>query len=137
MNLNGPLATIARYARRTHTASCVITRAGAAEPVFDENTGEYTDPARVTVYDGACTVIPEGADRVQNFGDGPVVTRVYAVSLDGLDDGVEEGDDIVFTSPDDPRVDQIEAVVVDAPGSSLPTNRQLLVEETVTKPIKG
>ena len=29
---------------------CVITREGVGEPVFNETTGQYTDPARVDIY---------------------------------------------------------------------------------------
>jgi hypothetical protein len=38
------------------TDTCRITRAGSGERVFNEGTGQYTDPARVTVYEGPCRV---------------------------------------------------------------------------------
>lgn len=38
------------------TDTCTITRAGTGERVFDEDTMQYTDPARVTVYSGKCRV---------------------------------------------------------------------------------
>lgn len=34
--------------------TCRITRAGSGDPVFDPETGQYTPPARVTVYEGKC-----------------------------------------------------------------------------------
>lgn len=38
------------------TDTCRITRAGAGEPVFNETTGQYDDPAPVTVYEGKCRI---------------------------------------------------------------------------------
>lgn len=34
--------------------TCKITKPGTGGRVFDEATGEYADPARVTVYEGPC-----------------------------------------------------------------------------------
>jgi hypothetical protein len=34
--------------------TCRITRPGDGDPVFDPNTGTYTDPPPVTVYEGKC-----------------------------------------------------------------------------------
>lgn len=36
--------------------SCTITLPGAGAPVFNEETGQYDDPAPVTVYTGRCEV---------------------------------------------------------------------------------
>lgn len=37
-------------------ATCRITKAGPGEPVFNEETLQYTDPPRVTVYEGPCRI---------------------------------------------------------------------------------
>jgi hypothetical protein len=36
--------------------TCRITRPGDGDPVFDPNTGTYTDPPPVTVYEGPCRI---------------------------------------------------------------------------------
>lgn len=38
------------------TDTCTITRAGVGTPTFNETTGQYTNPARVTIYSGPCRV---------------------------------------------------------------------------------
>lgn len=116
---------------RWHTAACTISRPGAGEPVFDPETGDYTDPADVTVYTGACSVLPTGGDRVQQFGEGPVVLRSFDVTLSGLDDGVQVGDTITVAHDTDPRLDGMELTVLDVQASSLPTNRRLVAEEVL------
>lgn len=36
--------------------TCTITRPAAGDPVFDPETGNYTDPTPLTVYSGKCRV---------------------------------------------------------------------------------
>src|SRR5687768_11558344 len=61
--------------------SCTITRA-SGEPVFDENTGRYTDPEPDTVYSGACRIAPLGTqDRATIFGDKAVDLVAYQGSF--------------------------------------------------------
>lgn len=131
MTFTGPLAAAAHYSRRTQSATCTITRPGDGEPVFDPETGTYTDPADVTVYTGSCLVLPTGGDRVQQFGEGPVVLRSFDVTLSGLDDGVEVGDSITVAHDTDPRLDGMALTVLDVQSSSLPTNRRLVAEEVL------
>lgn len=38
------------------TATCIITKDGDGEPVFNTTTGQYDDPDRVTVYEGPCRI---------------------------------------------------------------------------------
>lgn len=38
------------------TDTCLITKPGEGERVFNEETGQYTDPPRITVYQGPCRV---------------------------------------------------------------------------------
>ena len=42
------------FAESLMVATCLITKDGVGEPVFNETTGQYTYPARVTVYEGPC-----------------------------------------------------------------------------------
>lgn len=38
------------------TDTCRITKPGVGASVFNETTGQYTDPARVVVYEGPCRI---------------------------------------------------------------------------------
>lgn len=40
--------------------TCTITRAGTGAPVMNEDTGEYTDPPRTTIYTGKCRIQVRG-----------------------------------------------------------------------------
>lgn len=115
----------------THSATCTITKPGAGDPVFDENTGTYTDPAPVTVYTGACSVRPTGGDRVQEFGEGPVVTRQYTIGITDLDAAVEPGHDVTIDTCRDPQIVGKALVVLDVPKSELVITRQLICEEVL------
>lgn len=53
---------IARFRSRQEALfrdECVITRA-SGDPVFDEDTGEYTTPDPTEVYEGPCSLRPAG-----------------------------------------------------------------------------
>lgn len=131
MNLSGPLSAISGYGQRLQTATCVISRPGEGDPVFDPETGGYTDPPAQTIYSGNCLVVPTGGDRVQEFGEGPVVTRNYDITLDGLTDAVHVGDTVIVASAADDRLDGMELTVLDVVSSSLPTNRRIVAEEVL------
>lgn len=56
MSLDGVLAAGRSAFADLLTDTCRITKPGAGDRVFDENTGQYTDPARATVYEGPCRI---------------------------------------------------------------------------------
>lgn len=133
MSLTGPLNTVARYARRWQTSTAAITRGNPdAAPVFDEQTGTYTDPPPIEVYTGPCLIRPAGGQRVAEFGEGPVTLRTYDVTLDGEVSDVRVGDDVAIADSRDPALDGLSMVVLDVPKSDHLTNRQLMVEEVVS-----
>lgn len=131
MNLTGPLNALAAYAGRLHTATCTITRPGG-EPVWNDETGTYEPAADVTVYSGACLVTPTGGDRVQEFGEGPVVTRQYTISIEDLTADVQVEDTITITDSRDPLAEGRTMRVLDIPKSELVTVRRLIAEEVLT-----
>lgn len=118
------------YGQRLNRSSCVVSRPGG-EPVFDPDTGTYTDPAPTTVYDGGCKIVPTGGERVVEFGEGPVTIRTYAVNLDGLVENIQVGDDVTVSGSRDPKLNGTPLKVLDIPGSDWMTNRHLVVEEQV------
>lgn len=130
--LSGPLSAAAAYAARQQRATCTVTRTEPdAPPVFDPANGTYTDPAELTIYAGACQVLPVGADRVKQFGDGPTSLRQYDVTLVGLSETVHVQDTVTIASDHDPDLDGLELRVLDVRKSSLPTNRRLTCEEVL------
>lgn len=128
----GPSPGMALHEARWHTATCTITRPGAGEPVFDPETGGYTDPPPDTIYTGDCLVTPEGGDRVQQFGEGPVVLRSYTVQIADTTTAVKVGDTITVTGSRDPLLAADRTLVVlDVPKSELVTVRRLIAEEVL------
>ncbi len=115
---------------RWQTSTCVISRAGAGEPVFDPNTGTYANPASVTIYDGPCMVVPTGGARVVEFGEGPVTLNTYDVVLTGTNevDVVNVGDRVAVSSTADPTIDSATLTVLEAIKSDLVTNRRIICE---------
>lgn len=128
----GPTARLIRLQARWHTATCTITRPGAGDPVWNDETGTYDDPPPTTVYSGACLVTPTGGDRVQEFGEGPVVTRQYTISIEDLTADVHVEDTITITDSRDPLAEGRTMRVLDIPKSELVTVRRLIAEEVLT-----
>lgn len=127
----GPSPGLASLQARWHTATCTITRPGTGDPVFDPITGTITDPPPTAVYTGPCLVTPEGGDRVQQFGEGVVVTRTYSVSIEDTSVVVKVGDTVTVTASRDPLAVDRTMTVLDVPKSELLTVRRLTVEEVL------
>ena len=130
------LDMLSRYARRFQQAACTITADGG-DPTFDPATGTYTDPPRVTVYDGGCLVQPASGDRVVQFEEQAVSLRTYEVHLAGAAAGVQVGQQVEVTSGRDPDLDGLELVVVDVEKSSTLTSRRLICEERLERSVAG
>lgn len=61
--------------------TCTVTRA-SGEPVFDANTGTYTDPNPTTIYTGACRIAPLPVqDRAVLFGEASVDLVAYRATF--------------------------------------------------------
>lgn len=132
MTLPGPTDRLVRMQARWQTATCTITRAGAGDPVRNEETGQLEPPAATTVYTGPCLVTPEGGDRVQEFGGAPVALRSYTVSIADLTADVHVEDLVTVTGSRDPLLDVGRALrVLDVPKSELVTVRRLACEEVL------
>lgn len=128
----GPSPGLVEHQKRWHTATCTVTRRpGSGDPVFDPNTGTYTDPPPDLVYAGDCLFIPSGGDRVQEFGEGPVVTRVHTVEIAVLTVAFKVGDTVTIDTAQDPQAVGIELIVLDVPKSELATVRRLVAEEVL------
>lgn len=125
------LSVLAAYERRWQTATCTITRAGG-DPVRNEETGQLEPAPPVEVYAGPCLVTPEGGDRVQEFGEGPTVTRTYTVQIEDLTVDVHVEDTVTITASRDPLAVGRIMRVLDVPRSELVTVRRLTVEEVLT-----
>jgi hypothetical protein len=66
------------------TATCLITADGVGEPVFDDETGQYVEPERVTVYEGKCRVQIPGDRTASNeaeAGDREISTQEPELQL--------------------------------------------------------
>jgi len=121
------LDVLAGYARRFQQASCTIT--SETPGGFNDDTGQYDPPSVVTVYDGSCLVMPEGASVVE-FGEAAQPLRTYAIHLSGQASGVEPEQKVsVSNSRDDDLNAATKLVVVDVVKSSTFTNRRIIVEE--------
>lgn len=128
--VSSPSERLIRLQSRWQTATCTISRS-AGEPVRNEETGQLEPPPPTTVYAGQCLVTPEGGDRVQEFGEGPVVTRTAVVSIDDITVDVRVGDTVTVTASRDPLMVDRSMTVLDVPRSELVTVRRLTVEEVL------
>lgn len=112
--------------------ACTITRGGGA-PVFDPDTGTYTDPAASTIYTGACEVqISDGLTARQTEAGGAelTVTRV-TVKVPMSAEGVQVGDVVTITaSVHDPDLVGQEFTVVAGFAKTFGTARRLQVERS-------
>lgn len=112
-------------------STCTITRPGDGERVWNEATGTYTDPPRVTVYAGHCKV-RTGSRAIGTAEGGELEVAVEAV---GLDLPVEGSEDVrrndvakIDTNPFDEALVGREFVVQAPPAATMQTARRLPVE---------
>lgn len=63
-------------AERLMTSTCTITRAGEGKGEFNETTGQYDKPERITIYEGKCRIqIKTSAANDTNAGDRVAVVQ--------------------------------------------------------------
>lgn len=127
----GPSPGMVHHQARWQTATCTISRVGV-DPVRNEETGQLEPATPVEVYTGACLVTPEGGDRVQEFGEGPTVTRTYTVQIEDLTVDVHVEDTVTITASRDPLAVDRTMRVLDVPKSELVTVRRITCEEVLS-----
>jgi hypothetical protein len=115
--------------------TCLITKAGAGDPVFDKDTGQYTDPARVTVYEGKCRIqiasARDSSSRTAGGGERDVTTQEPELHLpiDGTDGvSVDQVAEITTAAHDASMVGR-QFTIVARHEKSLATARRLRVIE--------
>ena len=126
----GPSLQLTAGEARWNVATVVITRP-SGPPVFDPDTGLYTDPPPTTIYTGPCDVHAVGRDEVVEYGEAPHSLRQYDIKLNGMDAIVWVGDDATFTTDRDPALNGRTMQVVDVKKRARPTNRWIVCEEAM------
>lgn len=126
------LPTLRGYAEQLMVDSCTITRAG--DPVFDPDTGTYTDPAPTTVYEGKCRIQLSDAlfPQTREVGGGLVTVQRLTVQLPVAGtDAVAVGDTVEVTSAvNDPALVGKRYRITGSHAKTHATTRRLAVEET-------
>lgn len=125
-----PSPGLARHRARWHGAACTVTRP-SGPPTFNPTTGAHTPAAPTVVYSGACIITPDGSAGVQNFGDGPTVTRTATVDLADLATVFAVEDVVTVTECADATWVGAELRVLDIARSELITVRRLTCEEVL------
>lgn len=114
--------------------TCIITRPGVGEPVFDPATGTYTDPARVTVFTGPCrlqvtSIIANSTNSAAGERENMVQGSEFQLPVGGTDD-VTINDVIEITSAAfDPALVGRKFTVIARHQKTHATSRRLRVEE--------
>jgi hypothetical protein len=101
--ITGSMAATARAAAEAEMKStCTITRDGDGDRTWDEATGTYTDPPRVTVYSGKCRIRPAATwGRPVEAGELRIMLSAFRVSVPFGVTGVAVDQKVkIDTSPD-------------------------------------
>lgn len=119
------------HAEALMLSTCTITRAGAGERVWNEETGTYTDPPRVTVYSGRCKLqTASRAVSTAEAGELRVAVEVVELHLpvEGSE-GVRRGDVAqIDSNPFDGALVEREFTVQAPAAATMKTARRLPVE---------
>lgn len=138
MNLNGPVSTVGNYVQRLAASrtpkggTAASAEIGTHVPgAFNPATGEYAADSVTAVWSGPVLVASIGADQVRNFGDGPVSTRTYEVTLIDQDkaSAAVKPEHVVDLTSSQADVDGLRLWVLDAPGDELTAHVTILAEE--------
>lgn len=93
---------LARTFERHFGDECLITKEGAGEPVYDEQTLTYDDPPRETVYEGKCLVAPAStAERIVEAAGALVTLKGYVILVPRSQTEIREGHRVEMTSTSD------------------------------------
>lgn len=110
--------------------ACTITRAGTGGPVFDPDTGEYTEPTPTTVYSGACKVQARTSVSTSAVGGELLTMMQVEVHVPMSVTGVQVNDVVTITaSVNDAALVDRGYRVTDDPAKSFATARRLRCEE--------
>ena len=114
--------------------TCTITRAGTGTGPFDPETGQYDDPARVSVYSGKCKIQDKSiiaASTSSNAGDRAVIAQGSELQLPVIESAGVAINDVshIDTCVDDPSLVDREYTISARHGKSQATARRLRVEE--------
>lgn len=110
--------------------SCIVTRSGGGR-VWDEETGQYTQPAPLTVYTGKCKVKTRATGTSEaEVGEQQVGVLQWEVHLPVLgSEAVVRGDTITVTACQlDPALVGMTFTVTSLHAGSYKTSRRLPVE---------
>jgi hypothetical protein len=87
------------------TSTCTITRDGDGERIWNEETGSYTDPPRVTVYSGKCRVRPAATwGRPAEAGELRLMLSAFRVQLPFAVTGVAVDQQVKIDASPDPAL---------------------------------
>lgn len=111
--------------------SCVI-RENVPAPVFDDDSGTYSDTTGDVVYSGRCWIRASMFQRDAEAGESLVSTRMYDVTLPWDTVGVNRDHLLTVTESDDPHLVGRVLRVSDLKGGSNNPHRRLVCEDTLT-----
>ncbi len=99
---------------------------------LDHDTGLYTGPTRITIYEGVLSIHPiiSRRDRFDEVGQGLVFSRQYRIDLPWFVDDVQIRDLFTGITSDDPQVPGREMLVRDVLIGSNLGYRRLTVQDT-------
>lgn len=117
--------------RRWHVEADLVRDNG--DPVFDPNTGTYTDP-ETTIYSGPVGLRPQGTEaRIVEYGGQAVTLRTYDVELPA-DTDVRRGDELTVTaSPLDADLVGRTLTVIDVLYDDRQVVRRAVVQDNITE----
>lgn len=96
------LDELARTFERHFGDECVITKEGAGDSVYNEETLEYDDPPRETVYEGKCLVTTgSAAERIAEAAGALVTLKGYVILVPRGETEIREGHRVEITSTAD------------------------------------
>ncbi|TYP82070.1 DUF6093 family protein [Blastococcus xanthinilyticus] len=131
--LTAQMLGIARAAAEAEmTSTCTITRAGTGQGTWNEATGTYDDPPRVTIYSGICKVQDSGRSTTDAEA-GEVLVAVSSLELHlpvtGASGAVRR-DDVAHmdSNPNDPALVGWEFIVRAPHAGTAKTARRLPIE---------
>jgi hypothetical protein len=128
------LPELRREAESRMTDTCRITTPGTGDPVLNQDTGQYTDPAPVTVYEGKCRLrAPAQVNAFTASGAGADWQVEQSVlSLPALAPAVESGMTVTYlTAPLNPSLEGHVFGVVGPHRESQATAQRVIVKEIV------
>jgi hypothetical protein len=110
--------------------TCAVTRAGAGQGTWNDQTGRYDPPARTSVYAGPCLVRPAmSGDRTVDAGETVITLRTFQVTLPWDAPLIEVDDLLAVVTSADPRVVGRPLRVIGVMYSSDANARRLIVED--------